>query len=114
MLRRVGVTVEGTVQGVGFRPFVYRLALDRGLSGWVRNTAAGVAIEVQGELDAVDRFLAALEAEAPPLAVVASVTVSDLPADPAAAGFAILASAGGERVTELRRSPARPWGGPLR
>jgi hydrogenase maturation protein HypF len=99
--KRVRVAVEGTVQGVGFRPFVYHQAQEKGLSGWVRNTAAGVAIEAQGDGDAIDRFLVALEAEAPPLAVVTSVTVSDLAADPAASGFAILASLGGERMTEV-------------
>ncbi|HEY6006723.1 MAG TPA: carbamoyltransferase HypF [Geobacteraceae bacterium] len=100
-VKRVRVTVEGTVQGVGFRPFVYRQAVQRGLSGWVRNTPAGVAIEAQGEESEVGRFLTALEDEAPPLAVVTTVTVSGLPAVAAASGFTILASAGGERSTEI-------------
>ena len=45
---RYRVHVRGTVQGVGFRPFIYRLAHDEGLSGWVRNDSSGVVIEVEG------------------------------------------------------------------
>ncbi|HSB90378.1 MAG TPA: carbamoyltransferase HypF [Anaerolineales bacterium] len=60
--------VTGVVQGVGFRPFVYNLATRLGLTGWVRNTSAGVDIEVSGPEEAIDRFLALLEQEPPPLA----------------------------------------------
>ena len=48
--------VAGVVQGVGFRPFVYRLAHDLALAGWVRNDAAGVTIEVQGDPARIDRL----------------------------------------------------------
>ncbi len=62
------ILVEGVVQGVGFRPFVYALATRRGLGGWVRNTASGVEIEVEGPGDALDAFLDDLRADRPPLA----------------------------------------------
>jgi hydrogenase maturation protein HypF len=62
------ILVEGVVQGVGFRPFVYGLATRRGLRGWVRNTASGVEIEVEGPPEVVDAFVDELSAERPPLA----------------------------------------------
>src|SRR5215218_634253 len=71
--RRVHARVEGTVQGVGFRPYVYRLARDERLAGWVRNDERGVVLEVEGAPDAVERFLARLPREAPPLAAVERV-----------------------------------------
>jgi hydrogenase maturation protein HypF len=67
-LRGARVHVTGVVQGVGFRPFVYGLAGRLGLAGWVCNTSAGVDIEVDGNLDALEAFKRALEQEAPPLA----------------------------------------------
>jgi hydrogenase maturation protein HypF len=71
---RVHVRVRGTVQGVGFRPFVFRLADELALAGWVRNDERGVELEVEGERRALDAFLARLTAEAPPLADVEQVT----------------------------------------
>jgi hydrogenase maturation protein HypF len=62
------VRATGVVQGVGFRPFVYGLATRLDLVGWVRNTASGVEIEVDGDADALRAFVEALRAEAPPLA----------------------------------------------
>ena len=62
------ITVTGVVQGVGFRPFVHRLAAELGLSGFVGNTAGEVFVEVQGDADAVDAFAERLVAQAPPLA----------------------------------------------
>jgi hydrogenase maturation protein HypF len=67
------VWVRGIVQGVGFRPFVYALARRHGLSGTVRNDAEGVSIEVEGAPEELERFVRALEEDAPPLAVVESV-----------------------------------------
>ena len=69
-MRRVQVRVEGTVQGVGFRPYVYRLARDLGLAGFVLNDARGVLLEVEGEGAAVERFLDRLSLEAPPLETI--------------------------------------------
>ena len=70
--RRV-VEVQGIVQGVGFRPFIYALAHRHKLGGWVRNDAAGVHIEVEGAPGALDSFLRGIQAEAPPLALVETV-----------------------------------------
>jgi len=89
---RVRLRVEGTVQGVGFRPFVYRLAHEEGLAGHVRNDERGVLIEVEGPADALDRFAARLAADAPPLAVVQRVLREPLAAE-GGDGFRILESA---------------------
>jgi hydrogenase maturation protein HypF len=73
---RKRIQVRGTVQGVGFRPFVFNLANRLQITGFVRNTEAGVEIEAEGS--AVDTFLAALRVEAPALARIAEIEVSDL------------------------------------
>ncbi len=70
---RARVRVEGTVQGVGFRPFAYRLAHELGLGGFVRNDARGVALELEGPDASIRAFLTRLEREAPPLAVLERV-----------------------------------------
>ncbi len=94
--RRVRARVEGTVQGVGFRPFVYRLATELGVSGHVFNDARGVVVEAEADAAAVEQFLERVRAEAPPLASVERVTVGELPCSPGG-GFEIRASpAGGE------------------
>jgi hydrogenase maturation protein HypF len=67
------ISVQGIVQGVGFRPFVYGLARRHELSGMVCNDAEGVRIEVEGAPEALERFVHALEEDAPPRAVVESV-----------------------------------------
>ena len=79
--RRVGrrIVVHGTVQGVGFRPFVYRLAVDLGLDGTVRNADGHVVIEASGTADALDEFVRRIAPNAPPLARVDSVALGDLP-----------------------------------
>jgi hydrogenase maturation protein HypF len=95
--RRVRARVHGTVQGVGFRPYVYRLARDERLGGWVRNDERGVVLEVEGPRAAVERFLARLPREAPPLAAVEHVRSRPL----ACVGereFAIVESVGGGRA----------------
>ena len=92
--------VAGIVQGVGFRPFVYRLARTHGLSGWVRNTPAGVEIEVQGAAEALASFSCALADEAPPLAVINSISSEDIPlADEHA--FSILSSGTGAAAIQI-------------
>lgn len=70
------IRVTGVVQGVGFRPFVYRLAARHGLSGWVRNDPEGVLIEAGGPVIALERFADALASEAPELARVHDVSVT--------------------------------------
>jgi hydrogenase maturation protein HypF len=78
--QRLRVRVEGTVQGVGFRPFVYRLARDLHLGGWVLNDSRGVLIEAEGERHALDAMLDRLRTEAPPLAIVERVGDEPVPA----------------------------------
>jgi len=74
---RKTIEVAGIVQGIGFRPFVYRLANECGLTGAIANTPAGVSIEVQGEAEAVEKFLERLPKESPPLAKIASLAPRD-------------------------------------
>jgi len=74
---RKAVDVTGIVQGVGFRPFVYRLANACGLSGFIANSPAGVSIEVEGPADRVEEFLERLPKEIPPLAKVTSLSLRD-------------------------------------
>ena len=62
------ISVRGVVQGVGFRPYVYRLAHEHNLKGWVRNTSGNVEIEVEGDSESLDRFLSDLEDKSPPMA----------------------------------------------
>ncbi|RQW82549.1 MAG: carbamoyltransferase HypF, partial [Methylococcus sp.] len=63
------VRIGGRVQGVGYRPFVQRLALSRGIRGWVRNAGGQVLIHAEGQRALLDGFVNAMVAEAPPLAV---------------------------------------------
>ncbi len=95
MLVRRRIHVAGIVQGVGFRPYVYRLATERHLAGQIANTSSGVVIEVEGAADVVEDFLSSLPAQAPPLALVTDIQVveidrtgvddfSILPSDPSA------------------------------
>ena len=77
-MSRVRARVEGTVQGVGFRPYVYRLAGELGVAGHVLNDSRGVVVEVEAPRETVERFLARLPAEAPPLASVERVISEQL------------------------------------
>jgi hydrogenase maturation protein HypF len=91
---RCMIAIDGLVQGVGFRPFVYRLALAHGLGGSVRNGLGGVLIEVEGDRDAVTHFLDQLGSSGPPVARPASMAVTWLrPRGDAAACFTIDESA---------------------
>lgn len=86
-------TVTGVVQGVGFRPFVHRIATDLGLAGFVGNDSGAVFLEVQGDASRVHEFGRRLRAEAPPLAHISAVSVTDMAADAACSTlFAIVAS----------------------
>ena len=98
LAQRVRVEVEGTVQGVGFRPFVYRLARELGLTGWVQNTRSDVLIEVEGNLPVVEEFLQRLRTDAPSSASVETVSTTIVPVLDDA-GFSINQSAkSGQRV----------------
>ncbi len=101
--RRARVRVTGTVQGVGFRPYVFRLASELGLSGFVLNDAHGVLLEVEGSEAAVGEFLRRLGPEAPPLAVVERALAEEL-APEGAGAFEIRASPRGE----LADAPVTP------
>lgn len=94
------IRVSGVVQGVGFRPFVWRLAQELDLSGWVRNDAAGVEIAAEGAAAQLSSLLARLEREAPPRARIDSVR--SWAAQPeGSSGFAIARSVGGPAATEI-------------
>src|SRR5438552_9656202 len=73
---RLKLVVRGAVQGVGFRPFVYRLATELGLNGWVNNSPQGVFLEVEGRRAAAENFLLRLETEKPPRSSIQSVEAS--------------------------------------
>jgi len=97
---RCQIEVSGIVQGVGFRPYVYRLATARGLAGTICNTPAGVTIEVQGPAEQVTDFVERLPADAPPLARITGVAVRDVPCNGDRA-FRIVHSQAGEAVRTL-------------
>ncbi|MAF59093.1 carbamoyltransferase HypF [Ponticaulis sp.] len=97
-LTRIRFRVRGIVQGVGFRPFVYQLADALKLSGWVRNDAEGVLIEVEGTN--LRGFLIRLETELPLLADVRSIESEFIPAD-GQAGFEVRESLGGAAGTMI-------------
>ncbi|TGB18655.1 carbamoyltransferase HypF [Streptomyces palmae] len=98
--RRVRLTVRGVVQGVGFRPFVHRLATELALSGFVGNAAGGVFIEAEGPPGALAEFRRRLRAERPPLSQVTGLTAEEVPAR-GTGGFAIRPSEQGEGRTQL-------------
>ncbi len=76
------IHITGIVQGVGFRPFVFTQAVQKGLTGWVCNTSAGVDIEVAGEPVDISQFIQSLKSEAPPLARIDSLDTQEIPLKP--------------------------------
>jgi hydrogenase maturation protein HypF len=95
MLTARHCVVSGRVQGVGYRPFVYRLACHLNLNGWVRNTAGRVEIHAEGNAQTLDRFVSALIAQAPIIARP-SLESSEETSVQSLAAFLILHSEGGE------------------
>ncbi len=91
--------ITGIVQGVGFRPYVWHLAKELNLAGWVRNDAAGVEVLVEGEAAAIEAFTRRLPEEIPPLASVRELTWTDAPATGRHADFAISESGAGQPAT---------------
>ena len=99
--QRRAIRVRGQVQGVGFRPFVYRLATGHGLSGFVRNDGAGVDIEIQGDSARLDEFLDAALRELPPLARIDQLHVTRLAVQVAEPVFIIAESNGGSITADI-------------
>ncbi|HJV23101.1 MAG TPA: carbamoyltransferase HypF [Holophagaceae bacterium] len=89
---RLRLEVQGVIQGVGFRPFVYRIALAHRLEGWVRNRPDGVEIEVQGDRADLEGFVGALRTEPPPPAHIQGLATLEIPERSAGAPFTIRAS----------------------
>jgi hydrogenase maturation factor HypF (carbamoyltransferase family) len=102
------IEFSGTVQGVGFRPFVQRAATVLGLDGWVRNVDGHVVAAVAGPRGVLEEFLAHCRDQAPPLAVVGEVIVARSEADAIApgSGFAVLGSVAGTAGGSVREVPA--------
>lgn len=95
------IRVRGTVQGVGFRPTVWRLAKESGLAGQVCNDAEGVLITVSGNDAALRRFLQRLKREAPPLARIEAIEVRSVESGPVFQDFCIVPSITGENHTQV-------------
>jgi hydrogenase maturation protein HypF len=100
---RRAIRVHGTVQGVGFRPAVYRLALDARLGGFVRNDSEGVWIEIEGDDAAIARFTDALVRQAPPLARIGVIEVTEI-APRGERDFRVLVSSVGGATSERTRA----------
>ena len=73
MKQSLSLKIRGAVQGVGFRPFVYQLATELGLTGWVRNSSEGVAIAIEGEPKVLETFILLLSQKKPPLALIEDI-----------------------------------------
>jgi hydrogenase maturation protein HypF len=73
------IIISGRVQGIGFRPFIYRIGREHRLRGWVKNTQTSVIIEVEGDGNALEQFIADIPEKCPPLAVIESIEACDIP-----------------------------------
>lgn len=98
VLKRLHLDVRGVVQGVGFRPFVYRIAAENGLSGWVLNSSAGVSLEIEGSESALASFRLALAEELPPQARIDAISAREIQVC-GETGFRILESRHGDSVS---------------
>ncbi len=78
-MKALHIHIQGKVQGVGFRPFVYRLAREMGLTGWVNNGKDGVHIAVEGTEEALQQFVQRVQTEAPAISLILSVDVYEIP-----------------------------------
>ncbi len=104
------IHVTGIVQGVGFRPFVFRLATEKGLNGTVLNNARGVTLHLQGDSSCIRQCLYELQQCPPPLARIDSIMTESLPLDPALSGFRIIQSV----ATNRPAYPSHPIWQPAR
>jgi len=73
MIKRLQVEIYGAVQGVGFRPFLYRLATGLGLRGWVANSPRGLSVELEGEASQLEHLLVRLSQEKPPRSSISRI-----------------------------------------
>ncbi|MFB0543305.1 MAG: acylphosphatase, partial [Candidatus Bathyarchaeia archaeon] len=104
--RRAIISISGLVQGIGFRPFVYRLAVKKGLKGYVKNLGdAGVEIDVNGEEGELKAFLRDLREEKPPIAIYTKIDVEWLDFSDEYSGFTIDNSDMGKREVKLSIIP---------
>jgi len=94
--QRIRLEITGQVQGVGFRPYVFQLANELRLAGWVLNDPAGVTLEVQGERGDIENFVKRLPQELPPLAEIATCRRDSIGVAPEEKNFRIRLSEGGE------------------
>lgn len=99
--QRLRLAIRGRVQGVGFRPFIWRTAQAAGLSGFVHNTGEGVTIELQGSSSQLDAFQLHLQQDLPPLAQIDSMQQSLLDPLPDEDGFEIRSSSGSTTQARL-------------
>lgn len=95
-IRRYQIRVEGIVQGVGFRPFIYRLATERYYGGYVLNDSKGVLLEIQGEQVDIDEFCQSIKQQAPPASYIATVNYLEMPIEPDEQIFVIRTSPQGQ------------------
>jgi hydrogenase maturation protein HypF len=100
IMTAIKININGIVQGVGFRPFIYRLAKKHHLAGWVLNSSRGVEIHAQGRPDSLDQFLSDIKSELPTQALIDELIAS--PAEPAECrDFAIRESQNSDGVTRI-------------
>lgn len=97
---RKKINVQGIVQGVGFRPFIFNLTKAHKLSGFVSNTSQGVMIEAEGTTDIITQFINDIKLKAPPLAVITDIQSSDIPTT-RIAGFNIIKSDNNDNISTL-------------
>lgn len=89
MKRRFNLRITGIVQGVGFRPFIYKLAGDHGLTGWVLNDSQGVELEIQGEEESCKTFLESITAKKPEISVIEELIDKEVPVSTGEENFII-------------------------
>ena len=104
-MQRLTIIVSGQVQGVGFRPFVFRLAHSHGLTGFVQNTSQGVRIDVQGQTASLGLFKDDLQNRLPPLARITAFAESEISTVPGEQTFLIISSSNESPAAEVLISP---------
>ncbi len=97
---RKKLNVQGIVQGVGFRPFIFNLAVSNQLTGFVSNTSQGVIIEIEGISDKINQFVADIKPKAPPIAVITDINLQQI-VPTGVTGFNIIKSDSNENITTL-------------